>query len=73
MPVLLGEASYALYILHLTVLQSLLALDRSAGGAPPVWAGYAALVLALALSLLVHLFFELPLRRRFTTYINASR
>ena len=71
--VLLGEASYALYILHWAVLQSLFALYRSAGGTPPVWAGYAALVFALALSLLVHLFFELPLRRRFTAYYNASR
>lgn len=71
--VLLGEASYALYILHWAVLQSLFAVYRSAGGAPPVWAGYAALIGALVLSLLVHQFFELPLRRRLAARQMASR
>ncbi len=61
--VLLGEASYALYILHWCVLQSLFALYRSSGGSPPIWAGYAALVFAVALSIAVHLGLERPLRR----------
>lgn len=70
--VLLGEASYALYILHWAVLQSLFAVYRSVDGAPPVWAGYVALIAALVFSLLVHQFFELPLRRRFATRRIAS-
>lgn len=71
--VLLGEASYALYILHWAVLQSLFALYRSVGDAPPIWAGYAALIFALVVSLLVNQFFELPLRRRFAAYSSARR
>ncbi len=62
--VLLGEASYALYILHWFVLQSLFAIFRPLGG-PPIWAGFAAVFLAILLSLGVHLFLERPLRRRF--------
>lgn len=60
--VLLGEASYALYILHWAVLQSLFALFRPLD-VPPPWAGYAAMGAAVFLSVIVHLWFELPLRR----------
>lgn len=62
--VLLGEASYALYLLHWCVLQSLFAVFRAWGGGPPAWAGYAAVVLAIALSVAVHRFFERPWRQR---------
>ena len=69
---LLGESSYALYLLHWAVLQSLFAAFRSQGG-PPLWAGYGAMVCAIALSVLVHLAFERPIRHYFRRSSHDAR
>lgn len=56
--VLLGEASYSLYLLHIPVWSAFLALGFSADG--PAYAGY--LAAALVASILMHLYFEAPMR-----------
>lgn len=65
--VLLGEASYALYLFHAPLHSYVLALaNRLVGrGYDASWALFAAYVaLALAVALAVHRFVELPWRRR---------
>lgn len=71
--VLLGEASYALYILHWCLLQSLFAVSRGFGVAPPVWAGYATVLLAVAVSVVVHVTMEQTLRRKFGQSRSVSQ
>jgi peptidoglycan/LPS O-acetylase OafA/YrhL len=59
----LGQASYALYIIHWFGLQSLfIAFNKQ--GQPPVWAGYLTVMLLVGGSLLVHRWFERPMQVR---------
>ena len=63
MLVTLGQASYALYIIHWFGLQSLYIAFHSQGS-PPVWASYLAVALLVAASLALHHGYERPLQKR---------
>jgi len=56
---LLGEASYALYLLHIPCWTAFLAL----GGKADTWAYAVYIVAAISASLLLHVWFEKPMRR----------
>jgi peptidoglycan/LPS O-acetylase OafA/YrhL len=56
---LLGEASYALYLLHIPCWTAFLAL----GGKADTWAYAVYIVAAIGASLLLHVWFEKPMRR----------
>lgn len=71
--VLLGEASYSLYLLHIPVYAALAGLNLDLAG--PAYAGY--LAAAISASLVMYLLLERPLRRwilaRGTGAVMASR
>lgn len=63
MLVTLGQASYALYIIHWFGLQSLFIAFHHQGS-PPVWASYLTVALLVAASVALHQRFERPLQKR---------
>lgn len=61
--IMLGQASYSLYIVHWFGLQSLfIAFNKQ--GQPPAWAGYMTVMLLVGGSVLIHRFFERPMQVR---------
>ncbi|MEA2639132.1 MAG: hypothetical protein QOF51_526 [Chloroflexota bacterium] len=71
--VLLGEASYALYLLHVPIwdLLARLAGDTGRGAyASQIWYFWAYLAIAISLSVLTHLLVERPARRALRQLMN---
>ena len=61
--VTLGQASFALYIIHWFGLQSLF-ISFHHQGPPPVWASYLTVAVLVVASVALHLGFERPLQKR---------
>jgi exopolysaccharide production protein ExoZ len=70
----LGDASYALYLVHLFVVASLQAALSAAGQSPPVWVfALAAMAGSTALSVLIHRKVERPMVQALRTWPERRR